>query len=80
MTTALRGLMGGNATLAEVGLALIAPVALTADPGAGGALALRQKRALTLSAGSYAVNLPLARSLPAMTRPRRPRHSRALSA
>ena len=29
MTTALRGLMSGNATLAEVGLALIAPVLLT---------------------------------------------------
>ena len=29
MTTALRGLMSGDATLAEVGLALIAPVALT---------------------------------------------------
>src|SRR5688500_3316633 len=30
MTTALRGLMSGNATLGEVGLALIAPVVLTA--------------------------------------------------
>jgi ABC-2 type transport system permease protein len=30
MTTALRGLMGGGATLAEIGLALIAPAALTA--------------------------------------------------
>jgi ABC-2 type transport system permease protein len=30
MTTALRGLMSGGATLAEVGLALIAPVVLTA--------------------------------------------------
>lgn len=29
MTTAIRGLMGGGATLAEIGLALIAPVALT---------------------------------------------------
>jgi ABC-2 type transport system permease protein len=29
MTTALRGLMSGQATTAEVGLALIAPVALT---------------------------------------------------
>ena len=29
MTTALRGLMSGHATLAEVGLALIAPVLLT---------------------------------------------------
>ncbi len=30
MTTALRGLMGGGATMTEIGLALIAPVALTA--------------------------------------------------
>ncbi|TIQ24641.1 MAG: ABC transporter permease, partial [Mesorhizobium sp.] len=30
MTTALRGLMGGGATLSQVVLALIAPVALTA--------------------------------------------------
>jgi ABC-2 type transport system permease protein len=30
MTTAMRGLMGGGATLGDVALALIAPVALTA--------------------------------------------------
>jgi ABC-2 type transport system permease protein len=30
MTTAIRGLMGGGATFGQVGLALIAPVALTA--------------------------------------------------
>ena len=30
MTTAMRGLMSGDATLAQVGLALIAPVVLTA--------------------------------------------------
>jgi ABC-2 type transport system permease protein len=30
MTTALRGLMSGDATAAQVGLALIAPVLLTA--------------------------------------------------
>ena len=30
MTTSMRGLMGGGATFAEIGLALIAPVALTA--------------------------------------------------
>jgi ABC-2 type transport system permease protein len=29
MTTALRGVMGGTATLTEIALALIAPVALT---------------------------------------------------
>jgi ABC-2 type transport system permease protein len=29
MATAIRGLLGGGATLAEVGLALIAPVVLT---------------------------------------------------
>jgi ABC-2 type transport system permease protein len=29
MTTAMRGLMGGTATFADVGLALAAPVALT---------------------------------------------------
>lgn len=30
MTTAMRGLMSGDATMAQVGLALLAPIALTA--------------------------------------------------